>query len=125
MSYMFSVRRFFKSFADAGRGLRYVFKQEQNFRVQLLAAVILVCLIIFLPLRLWETVLLVMLIMMVLTMELLNTAFEHFTDLFKPRIHPYAGLIKDIMAGAVLITSIGALIIGYLILMPHFLSLLK
>lgn len=122
---MFFIKRFFKSFVDAGRGLRHVFNQEQNFRIQIVIACIVVGLIIYFPLRVWEIILLIILIMMVLTMELLNTAFERFTDLFKPRIHPYVGFVKDIMAGAVLLTSLGAFIVGFMIFEPHFMSLLK
>ncbi len=81
--------------------------------------------IILLPLRPWETVVLILLAVMVLTMEILNTALENFSDMFKPRVHPYVGVVKDLMAGAVLITAIGALIIGLIILLPHFLSFLK
>ena len=81
--------------------------------------------IIFLPLRTWEIVVLILLVVMVLTMEILNTALENFSDLFKPRVHPYVGVVKDLMAGSVLITALGALIVGSIILLPHFLGLFK
>jgi undecaprenol kinase len=61
----------------------------------------------------------------VLAMELLNTALEYFTDLLKPRLHHYVLVIKDTMAAAVLITSLGALIIGLIIFIPHFIRLIK
>ncbi|MFA6104973.1 MAG: diacylglycerol kinase [Patescibacteria group bacterium] len=122
---MTTVERLLRSFADAGRGVVYVFKKEQNFRLQIFAGLIVFVTIFVLPLRSWETIVLILMVVMVLTMELLNTALENFTDLFKPRIHPYVGIIKDIMAAAVLITALGALVIGSIIIYPHFIGLLK
>ena len=121
---MMTVQRLLQSFYDAGRGVAYVFRKEQNFRLQIFAALIVFGIIIVLPLRSWEVIVLILLIVMVLTMELLNTALENFTDLFKPRVHPHVGVIKDVMAAAVLITAVGALVIGLIIIYPHFLSFL-
>lgn len=122
---MMSFKQLGKSFMHAMRGLVYVFKNEQNFRIHTLLTVITVATIYFFPLFTWERVLVIILIVMVLTMELLNTALERFADLLKPRLNYYVGTIKDIMAAAVLITSVGALIIGILILWPHFMTLFK
>lgn len=79
----------------------------------------------YFPLRKWEMVAVFLLIVMVLTVEVLNTALERFADLLKPRLHHYVGAIKDIMAAAVLVTSLGALIIGIIILGPYFISLAR
>ena len=122
---MFSFQRFKRSFVDAWRGIAYIYRKEQNFRIQLVLSFFILIAIILLPIRPWETVVLILLAVMVLTMEILNTALENFSDMFKPRVHPYVGVVKDLMAGAVLITALGALIIGLIILLPHFISLLK
>lgn len=122
---MMSLRRFWISLRDAIRGLRAVFLSEQNFRVQIVAAIITLGVVFYFPLRKWEIVLMILLVVMVLTMELLNTALERFVDLLKPRLHHYVGTIKDIMAAAVLVTAFGAAIIGAIILLPYFISLLK
>jgi len=55
----------------------------------------------------------------VLIMELINTVFERVVDILKPRIHPYARVIKDLMAATVLITSIVAVIVGVIIFYPY------
>ncbi len=47
---------------------------------------------------------------------------HHFADLIKPRVHDYVFLIKDKMAGAVLITSLCAGVVGAIIFLPHFLK---
>jgi len=120
-----SVKSLFSSFSSAVTGLKYTFNHEQNFRLQVfLACVVLVATFIF-PLKVWEVILVILLVVAVLAMELLNTALEYFADLLKPRLHHYVSVIKDIMAAAVLITSLGALIIGLIIFVPHFIVLIK
>ena len=116
---------FFQSLKNACRGIACVFKSEQNFRIQIVAAVLVVGGIIYFPLRNWEVIVVILLITMVLTMELLNSALERFADLLKPRLYDYVSVIKDIMAGAVFITSIGALFVGVIIFLPHFMNILK
>ena len=116
---MLSFTRLKRSFADAWRGIVHVFRREQNFRIQVVISFLILIAIIFLPLRTWETVVLILLVMMVLTMEILNTAFEYFSDLFKPRVHPYARVIKDVMAGAVLLASLASVAIGVALFFPY------
>jgi diacylglycerol kinase len=122
---MFSLRRFIKSVKDAFRGLRVTFKNEQNFRIQILIGLLVIILAFIFPLKVWEVILLIVLMMLVLVMELLNTALEYFTDLLKPRLHHYVYLIKDIMAAAVFLTAAGSAIIGLIIFLPHFIKLFE
>lgn len=120
-----SLKRLLKSFVDAFHGLKYAFWHEQNFRIQIFLAFIVVALTLIFPLKIWEIIILILLIVAVLTVELLNTVLEYFADLLKPRLHHYVLVIKDMMAGAVLISSLGALAIGLIIFLPHFIALLK
>ncbi|HLD34892.1 MAG TPA: diacylglycerol kinase [Patescibacteria group bacterium] len=122
---VFSLRNQYNSFCSAARGLRYIFKSELNFRIQILISIAVLVPALYFPLRSWELILLILLIVAVLIMEILNTTFEYLSDLLKPRLHHYVQIIKDIMAGAVLLTSLGAAIIGILIFYPHFMTLLK
>lgn len=64
-----------------------------------------------------------LIIMWVLITELTNTVVERVVDILKPRIHPYARLVKDIMAAVVLISSIMAVVVGVIIFYPYFRSL--
>lgn len=57
--------------------------------------------------------------MAVWTAEALNTAFEFLTDVASPSFHPLAEKAKDVAAGAVLITAVGAGVVGALVLWPH------
>jgi diacylglycerol kinase len=94
-------------------------REEQSFRLQLVAAAVLTALIFIFRLSRSETALLVVVAAFTLVLELLNGAVERLVDLFKPRIHTYAEQIKDMMAGAVLVSSVGALIVGILVFAPH------
>ena len=102
------IKRLFKSFKDALRGLAQVFRSEQNFRIQVAIALMVIILAFYFPLKTWEIILTILMITMVLTMELINTMIEYFIDLVKPRMHHYVFLIKDMMAAAVLVTALGA-----------------
>ncbi|MBI2037865.1 MAG: diacylglycerol kinase [Candidatus Magasanikbacteria bacterium] len=119
------LSRLVKSFAAAGRGLGHVFKSEQNFRIQVVAGALVLVAAIFLPLQTWEMILVILLVFLVLLVEILNTVFEYFSDLLKPRLHHYVYVIKDVMAGAVLLTSLVALVVGVMILYPYLKDLFK
>lgn len=115
----FDFRRLGKSFRYAGRGIWYVFRNEQSFRIHLLASLVVIILMIYFRVTLWQAIILLLVIALVLVLELINTIFEKIIDILKPRIHYYAEMVKDIMAAAVLIASIGAVIIGILIFGPY------
>jgi diacylglycerol kinase (ATP) len=63
-------------------------------------------------------------IVAVWTAEALNTAFEFLADVATPDYHPLVGKAKDVAAGAVLITAIGSIVIGILIMGPYILNFL-
>ena len=67
----------------------------------------------------------VLAISIVWTAEALNTAFEFLADAASPSFHPIVRDAKDVAAGAVLVTAIGAVIIGVIIFLPHVAAMLK
>ena len=120
---LFNVKRFLRSLKCASRGLISVYKTEQNFRFQIIAAIVVIIAMLAFGVTKKEAVLLILMIALVLIMELINSVFEKIADMMKPRIHVYAELIKDIMSGAVLITTLISLIIGLIIFIPYFVNL--
>ena len=110
-----------QSFGHAFKGLFYVWRVEQNFRLQVTAAIVIVIVGLVLKIDALEFALLILVTLIVLVLELLNTIFEHLLDIVKPRLHSYVKIMKDIMAAAVLISSIAAIIVGVLIFLPHLL----
>lgn len=116
---MHRIIQFKKSFSHAMRGLRYVANHEKNFQHQLLAAFVVIIAMIYFQVTRAEVVVLILVISGVLVMELFNTVMERVVDILKPRIHPYARLIKDLMAASVLLASLLAVAIGILIFYPY------
>lgn len=119
-----ALRLLTKSMRFAVRGLWMVFRAEQNFRIQLVAFIVALTVASFLSIRSWELVALVLAGGAVLVLECINSAVERLLDLVQPRLHGYVREIKDIMAGAVLIASVGSLIIGIAIFLPYIVRVL-
>ncbi len=111
-----------RSLADAFRfafaGLWYVLRTQRNARVHALASVLVVALAWWLQLQPLEWALLILAMGLVWLTELLNTALEAIVDLVNPEIHPLAKAGKDVGAAAVLIASLAASVIGFLVLGP-------
>lgn len=116
------MRRLLRSASHAVRGIFFTFKGERNFQLEVVVTFIVLLLMFWLPLTRMEDVVLVLTIVLVLGMELVNTAVERVMDILKPRVHPYARVIKDVMAGAVFLVSFGAVLIGLIIFLPYFLK---
>lgn len=114
-----SIRNLLNSVRYASRGVLYVFKHEQNFRIQLLIAAIVIVAMEFFNIRRAEMIVIYLLIMLVLLLELLNSALEKFVDILKPRLHAQVEVVKDILAAMVLLVAIGSLVIGTIIFLPY------
>ncbi len=112
-------KRLGKSFRYAMRGFWFVFKSEQNIRIHLIVSAVVIILMIYLQVALWQAIILFLVMSLVIILELINTVFEKLVDVLRPRIHFYVQVIKDIMAAAVLVATVGAVIIGILIFAPY------
>jgi diacylglycerol kinase len=116
---MINLKTVSRSFRHAWQGAVRVAKEEHNFRVELAASVIVVIMMFVFDLRTVERAILSLVIVLVLVLELVNSVFERVADMLKPRFHGLVGDIKDIMAATVLVSAVGAVIIGLLIFWPH------
>jgi diacylglycerol kinase (ATP) len=108
------------SFNYAIAGVIHGLKTQRNMQIHVVAAVVVLIASLFLNLTRLELVALFFAITLVLISEMFNTAVETMVDLITDSHHPLAGTAKDIGAGAVLIATINALAIGYLILYQRF-----
>lgn len=106
-------------------GLRFIYRDERNFRIHAAFAVSAVALSILLRISTVQWLFVLTAIASVLALEIVNTVFEKVVDLFQPRVHHYAGVIKDLMAAAVLIASFSALLVGSIIFIPLIISRLS
>lgn len=110
-----SIKKFIKSLKYAFRGLYHVAYHEQSFRIQLVIAVCVLVLLFVFPLAAWERILMLLMISAVLVLEVINSIFERISDALKPRLHPMVRDVKDMMAGAVLLTSVTAIIVAIMV----------
>lgn len=108
----------FKSFGFALSGLKGIILQERNFKIQLFVGLLAIILGVALRLNLTEWLDLVIVIMLVLILELVNTSIEEIVDLISPQFQEKAKIAKDVAAACVLVASIGSVIIGALLFLP-------
>ena len=107
-----------KSFRFAIKGLLFVIANENNMRYHIMAAALTIGLGFYFNISDLHWFVIIMLIGLVIMAETINTAIEKLSDQIRPERDPKIGLIKDISAGAVLIISITAAIIGCMIFLP-------
>jgi len=105
-----------RSFDHAYRGLIYAVRTQRNMRVHVVIAALVLVGSLLVGVSKLELAGLVFVILLVFITELFNTALEFAIDLVTKEYHPLAKLAKDISAGAVLVSSVGAVLVGYLIL---------
>lgn len=118
----FDPRRVPSSFRYAARGFWHVIRTEQNLRIHVAAAVIVIILALYFNVSGLELAVLLLAIGLVLVTEVFNTVAEDFLDIIHPASHPTVRRIKDALAGAVLVMALVALGVGVLIFLPHLLA---
>lgn len=107
------------SFKHAISGIIWTLKNQQNFRIHLVISLAVLCLSFFLKVSKTETLLLVFAIVIGLTSEMINTAVEEVTNLITIKWAKQAKIAKDVSAGMMLLTAIGAAIVGLSIFLPY------
>ena len=113
------------SFKYAISGIINAYRRERHMRFHFFAALVVLVLAFLLRLSALEWVAIIFVTAMVLTFEMLNTAFEALVNKVSPEINPLAKYVKDVAAGAVLIMSIAAAATGCIIFLPKIIALLR
>ena len=104
-----------ESFNYAFEGIIHVLRTQRNLRIHFLIAVGVLGAAVVVGVTRFELIALLLAIAFVLIAEMINTAVEHTIDVATTSFDPMAKLAKDIAAGAVLIASVNAVAIGYLV----------
>lgn len=107
------------SFKYATSGIKTTFKDQPNLIIHVIIAINVVIAGWFFNVSRTEWLVLVLTVGVVLTVELTNTAIEEVVNSFTDQVHPAAKKAKDVAAGAVLIASVMAIIIGLVIFLPY------
>ncbi|HEY2327994.1 MAG TPA: diacylglycerol kinase [Gaiellaceae bacterium] len=103
------------SFNNAFEGIIHVLRTQRNMRIHFLVAAVVIVVAIVVNVTKLELVVLLLSIAFVLIAEMINTAVEAAIDIATTSFDPMAKLAKDIAAGAVLIASVNAVAVGYLV----------
>jgi diacylglycerol kinase (ATP) len=107
--------RLLSSFQHAFDGIVYACRTQPNMRVHLVLGSVVLFASLYLRLQRSYVAIVIVLVALILALELVNTAIESVVDLMTVAHHPLAKIAKDTAAGAVLIGSIAATVIGYLV----------
>ncbi len=118
---MFIIGKFIKALRDALRGIKEAFI-EQSFRILFGVALLVIFCLFYFPFNTIERAVLILVVALVLSLELINSQIERILDILRPDYSEEVRKMKDISAGAVLVASIGALIVGLIIVLPYLMS---
>jgi len=114
--------RFIELVNCAIEGVLWAVKSQRHMRTHFFTAAMVLLLALFFRVAALDFVALAMAVTLVLVAELVNTALEAVVDMISPDFHPLARRAKDVAAGAVLVASVGAVVIGYVVLSPYVFS---
>ena len=121
MSYSFKKQ--LKSFTFAWKGILTCAGHEQNITFHLIAAIIVLAAGFCFGISRTEWMVVMLCIGTVIAAELFNSAIERLVDMVSPEWEKIAGEVKDIAAGAVLVTAIAAAIVGMIVFLPYVIAL--
>ena len=119
------MKKFLRSVAYASNGIRYTFATEKNIRVLLLIVIAEISTAIFLEIPTLELLLLLWVAAVLFALELVNTAVERLADRVTKQLDAQIGIVKDVMAGAVMIASLFAALIACVIFYQPVLKFLQ
>lgn len=112
------VTRIWRAFFHSHRGLRDAWRHEHAFRQELLLALALSPVIVFAPVSLSGRAALVASLLLVLIVELLNSAIEAVVDRVSLESHELSGRAKDMASAAVMLSLVVAGVVWVAVLIP-------
>lgn len=116
---------FLRSLTIATQGMILFFQEQRNAKIHLVCTAMVLCGCYLLHLSALEVAILLLTCAVVLVTECLNTALEETVNLVTQEYHPLAKKAKDIAAGAVLISSIFAVIIWLVVCYQPLVAVLR
>ena len=108
-----------QKFGFAIKGFGTAFKEEAHLRFHTFSTAIVITAGFYFGIKTSEWLVLLICISGVLSLELVNSAIENLVDLKSPEADPIAGKVKDMAAGAVLVSALISAVIGTVIFWPH------
>lgn len=112
-------RQWLKSANFAIEGILHGVKTQRHLRYHFISAGIILFLSYILGVSRSEFIIIALAVILVILAEMLNSALEALVDLVSPGRSEKARVVKDMAAGAVLVTAFGAAVLGYIVLFPY------
>lgn len=109
------LKKIVDSFNHAIDGVIYTVRTQRNMKIHMIATLLILASCLFFDVSKMEFLILAVTITMVIGAEMINTAIEAVVDMNTNYYHPLAKIAKNVAAGAVLLTAVNALVVGYLI----------
>ncbi len=119
------MKKTFKAIKFALSGLKYSFTHEKNIRIETFSAIVVIVVGFLLKISSLHWLIIILNISFVIITELINTAIEELSDVISPKIDPSVKIIKDVAAGAVIISVIAAAVCGLIVFAPYILKLIN
>lgn len=120
---MIHHKRLIFSFKYAAEGVWFAFTNNQNLQIHVAIAILVILMSIVFRINGFEMGILGVIILLVIAAEMINTSIEEMVDLITTEHRQEAKIAKDVAAGMVLVTSIGSIIVGILVFLPHILRM--
>lgn len=109
------VKKLVDSFNYAVEGIIYSIRTQRNMKIHMIVTILVLTATFFFDLSKVELLILTITITLVIVAEMINTAVECAIDATTNFYHPLAKIAKNVAAGAVLVTAINSVLVGYVI----------
>lgn len=119
---MINFKQLVQSFRFAFEGILHALRFNQNLRIHFIVAILVIITSILLHVNAFEMGILGVMILLVISAEMINTAIEEMVNFVVTEHKKEAKIAKDVSAGMVLVTVLGSIIVGILIFGPHILK---
>ncbi len=119
----FSIKKRLKSFVYAFNGLKILMSEEHNARIHVFISILVIVAGVYFKVSLVEWIFLIFAMGSVIILEIVNSVIENIANFISPERHPKIKKIKDLSAGAVLLSAITAAIIGLIIFIPKLIAI--
>jgi len=113
------MTKILKSFGFALNGLKTVWKEELNFRLEVIASAVVAFCLYYFSFSLPQILICIIAITIILSSEIINTVIEDLCNKIEPKQDPLIGKIKDMSSSFVLVAGLGSFIVIALIFYYH------
>ena len=124
-NHKYQAENFFKSQGHARNGIKLIFRNERNFRIDLIFAIVVVVAGFLFQVSHTDWIALSLVISMVFISETVNSAIEALCDTVSLEYKVNIKYAKDVSAGAVLVSAIVSVVTGLIVFLPYLVSFIK